>query len=172
MANLTCRIYREPGALGPLVDAVPSGDRFAQWDKRLWEQELTAGLRMRRLGADAHLIAGAHDLPVMLSGERGPAVEMTDGTSESTHNFREGFGLHCHLARASGERMLENYGARGDNRRKDWWGTLTFASSNRPPSSRRAPALAGDTGAGDLCRNLPSSRQLATGHRVADPAPD
>ncbi len=68
VASLRCPVHREPGGLGPPVDAVASGDRFAQWDKRLWEQELTAGLKMRHLGVDAHLIAGAHDLPLMLSG--------------------------------------------------------------------------------------------------------
>jgi hypothetical protein len=65
------------------------GDRYAQWDKPLWEHDLAGGLRMLRMGVDTHLITAHHALPLMLrtaSDERpGLVVEMTDGTFESRH---------------------------------------------------------------------------------------
>ncbi len=48
---------------------------------------------MLRMGIDTHLITAAKALPLMLRGEGGIAIEMTDGTSEFNKRFREGVGF-------------------------------------------------------------------------------
>ena len=49
-----------------LVNDMFGGDRYAQWDKPLWEHDLPGGLRMLRMGVDTHLITAHHALPLML----------------------------------------------------------------------------------------------------------
>ena len=57
--SLVRRIDDERGGLDVLVNDIFGGDRYSQWDKPLWEHDLTGGLRMLRLGVDTHLITSA-----------------------------------------------------------------------------------------------------------------
>jgi NAD(P)-dependent dehydrogenase (short-subunit alcohol dehydrogenase family) len=52
VANLVARVEREQGRLDVLVNDIFGGDRYAQWDKKLWEHDLDGGLRMVRMGID------------------------------------------------------------------------------------------------------------------------
>lgn len=83
VSALVERIEADHARLDVLVNDMFGGERYAQWDKPLWERDLAGGLRMLRMGVDTHLITAHHALPLMLrtaSDERpGLVVEMTDG---------------------------------------------------------------------------------------------
>jgi len=106
VADLVEQIEREHGRLDVLVNDIFGGDRYAQWDKKLWEHDLSGGLRMLRMGIDTHLITCAKALPLMLRGDGGLVVEMTDGTSEFNKSFRESVGFYYDLVKAAVERIV------------------------------------------------------------------
>lgn len=110
VAALVSRIDEEHGCLDVLVNDMFGGDRYAQWDRPLWEHDLSGGLRMLRMGVDSHLVTAHHALPLMIrssSAER-PAllVEMTDGTFEFNTAFRQGVGLYYDLVKANVQRIV------------------------------------------------------------------
>ncbi|MGO2534127.1 SDR family oxidoreductase [Arthrobacter rhombi] len=112
VAALMERIRRERGRLDVLVNDIFGGDRYAQWDKPLWEHDLAGGLRMLRMGVDTHIITSHHALPLMLRtahqyGTVGLVVEMTDGTADYNFNFREGVGFYYDLVKANVERIVK-----------------------------------------------------------------
>lgn len=110
VAALVERIESDHGRLDVLVNDMFGGDRYAQWDKPLWEHDLLGGLRMLRMGVDTHLITAHHALPLMLktaSDETpGLVVEMTDGTFEFNANFRERVGFYYDLVKANVQRIV------------------------------------------------------------------
>jgi NAD(P)-dependent dehydrogenase (short-subunit alcohol dehydrogenase family) len=103
---LVTRIEAERGRLDVLVNDIFGGDRYAQFEARLWEHDLAGGLRMLEMGVHSHLITAARALPLLLQGERGLLVEMTDGTHEHNRAYREGVGLYYDLVKANVERIL------------------------------------------------------------------
>ena len=105
VAALTIQIEAEQGRLDILVNDIFGGDRYMQWDKKLWEHDLDGGLRMLRMGIDTHLVTAATALPLMLAGGAGLVVEMTDGTSEYNKKFRERVGFYYDLVKAAVERI-------------------------------------------------------------------
>jgi NAD(P)-dependent dehydrogenase (short-subunit alcohol dehydrogenase family) len=105
VAELAGRIEKEQGRLDVLVNDIFGGDRYAEWDKKLWEHDLDGGLRMLRMGIDTHLITCAKTLPLLLRGDGGLVVEMTDGTSEFNSSFRQGVGFYYDLVKAAVERI-------------------------------------------------------------------
>ena len=110
VAALVERIESDHGRLDVLVNDMFGGDRYAQWDKPLWEHDLPGGLRMLRMGVDTHLITAHHALPLMLktASETTPGlvVEMTDGTFEFNANFRERVGFYYDLVKANVQRIV------------------------------------------------------------------
>lgn len=113
VAALIARIEGEQGRLDLLVNDIFGGDRYAQFDKPLWEHDLAGGLRMLRMGVDTHLITAHHALPLLLrTGEANPEtggamlVEMTDGTAEFNARFREGVGFYYDLVKANVGRIV------------------------------------------------------------------
>jgi NAD(P)-dependent dehydrogenase (short-subunit alcohol dehydrogenase family) len=107
VADLVARIDREHGRLDILVNDIFGGDRYAQFDKKLWEHDLTGGLRMLRMGVDTHLITAATALPLMLRGDTGGLlIEMTDGTFEANREYRRGVGFYYDLVKASVGRIV------------------------------------------------------------------
>ncbi len=107
MAGLVDRIRNEHGRLDLLVNDIFGGDRYMEWDKKLWEHDLAGGLRMLRMGIDTHLITCTKAIPLMLSGpaERFVVIEMTDGTAEYNRNFRQRVGFYYDLVKATVERI-------------------------------------------------------------------
>jgi NAD(P)-dependent dehydrogenase (short-subunit alcohol dehydrogenase family) len=107
VADLVARIEAERGKLDILVNDIFGGDRYAEWDRKVWEHDLTGGLRMLRMGIDTHLITANKAMPLMLAGlssgasARGLVIEMTDGTSEYNKNYREGVGFYYDLVKAA-----------------------------------------------------------------------
>ncbi len=107
---LVARIEEEHGRLDVLVNDMFGGDRYAQWDKPLWEHDLAGGLRMLRMGVDTHLVTAHFALPLMLRRPEGAAaallVEVTDGTDEFNAAFRRGVGFYYDLVKAGVSRIV------------------------------------------------------------------
>jgi NAD(P)-dependent dehydrogenase (short-subunit alcohol dehydrogenase family) len=194
---LVDRIEHEQGRLDVLVNDIFGGDRYAQWDKKLWEHDLEGGLRMLRMGIDTHLITCASALPLMLRGDLGLVVEMTDGTSEFNKSFRQGVGFYYDLVKAAveritiglaaeladtsctalavtpgwlrSERMLENYGVTEENWRDALGERPHFCSSESPAYvARTIAALAADPGVERYAGRVISSAELARTYGVTD----
>jgi NAD(P)-dependent dehydrogenase (short-subunit alcohol dehydrogenase family) len=106
VADLVAQIDSRHGRLDVLVNDIFGGDRYAQWHRPLWEHDLAGGLRMLRMGVDTHLITAHAALPLLLRGDRGLLVEMTDGTAEVNANYREGVGIFYDLVKANVSRII------------------------------------------------------------------
>jgi NAD(P)-dependent dehydrogenase (short-subunit alcohol dehydrogenase family) len=191
------RIDREQGQLDLLVNDIFGGDRYAEWDKKLWEHDLDGGLRMLRMGVDTHLITCTKALPLVLRGDGGLVVEMTDGTSEFNSSFRKGVGFYYDLVKANveritigltaelagtsctavavtpgwlrSERMLENFGVTEDTWRDALEETPHFCISETPAYvARGIVALASDPDLGRHAGRVLSSAELARTYGVTD----
>ena len=197
VAALVDRIEREQGQLDVLVNDIFGGDRYAQWDKNLWEHDLDGGLRMLRMGIDTHLITCAKALPLLLRGDAGLVVEMTDGTSEFNQTFRKGVGFYYDLVKAAveritigltaeladtsctalavtpgwlrSERMLENFGVTEETWRDALGDRPHFCSSESPTYvARTIVALATDPDRARYAGRVLSSAELARTYGVTD----
>ena len=104
--ELVARIEADRGRLDVLVNDIFGGDRYAQWHTPMWEHDLAGGLRMLRMGIDTHLVTAHAALPLMLGGDRGLLVEMTDGTAEVNAHYREGVGFFYDLVKANVSRII------------------------------------------------------------------
>ncbi len=108
--RLVARIDEEHGRLDVLVNDMFGGDRYAEWDKPLWEHDLAGGWRMMGMGVHSHLVTAHHALPLILrtaaDGAPGLVVEMTDGTFEANAGFRQGVGLYYDLVKANVQRIV------------------------------------------------------------------
>jgi NAD(P)-dependent dehydrogenase (short-subunit alcohol dehydrogenase family) len=106
--GLVERVRSEHGRLDVLVNDIFGGDRYAQWDKPLWEHDLHGGLRMLRMGIETHIVTSVLALPLMLETGPGLVVEMTDGTSAVNAEVRAGVGFYYDFVKASVDRLVKN----------------------------------------------------------------
>jgi NAD(P)-dependent dehydrogenase (short-subunit alcohol dehydrogenase family) len=197
VTRLVADIERDHGRLDILVNDIFGGDRYAQWERPLWEHDLTGGLRMLRMGVDTHLITSAKAIPLMLRGESGLVIEVTDGTTAFNASFRPGVGFYYDLVKANvqrivtgldhelrdhpltalgvtpgwlrSEQMLEHFGVREDN----WRDALTkvpgFGISETPTYlGRGVAALAIDGAVSRFGGRVLTSRELADLYGVTD----
>ena len=108
--RLIARIERDQGRLDVLVNDIFGGDRYAEWERPLWEHDLAGGLRMLRMGVDTHLVTAHHALPLMVRSADGLGggllIEMTDGTNEFNADFRQGVGFYYDLVKANVSRIV------------------------------------------------------------------
>jgi NAD(P)-dependent dehydrogenase (short-subunit alcohol dehydrogenase family) len=116
VADLVGVIEGDHGRLDVLVNDIFGGDRYAEWDKPLWEHDWAGGLRMLQMGVHTHLITCRAAIPLMLRtastrGTRGLVVEMTDGTSQTNLDFRRGVGFYYDLVKANVERIVKGLSA-------------------------------------------------------------
>ena len=115
VAALVAAIDHDHGRLDVLVNDAFGGDRYAQWDKPLWEHDLEGGWRMLGMGVRTHLVTLHHALPLMLRGrtpdDPGLVVEMTDGTAEANRDFRQGVGFYYDLVKATVGRIVTGLAA-------------------------------------------------------------
>ncbi len=194
---LVAQIETEQGRLDILINDIFGGDAYAQWDKKLWEHDLTGGLRMLRVGVDTHLVTSARALPLMLRTPNALLVEMTDGTSAYNRAFRRGVGFYYDLVKASVERitiglaaeldgtsctalavtpgwlrsesMLDNFGVTEATWRDAIEGEPHFGISESPTYvARGIAALAADPKLGRFAGQVLSSAQLARVYGVTD----
>src|SRR3954470_13875492 len=103
---LVDRIRAEQGRLDILVNDIFGGDRYAEWNKPIWQHDLAGGLRMLEMGIHTHLITLARAMPLVLETGQGLVVEMTDGTHEYNLNYRQMVGPYYDLVKASVERIM------------------------------------------------------------------
>ncbi|MDX3191049.1 SDR family oxidoreductase [Streptomyces sp. MN03-5084-2B] len=184
-------------SLDVLVDGLWGGDKHLGWGKPVWEHDLEAGLRMIRLGIDAHLITSHFLLPLLIKRPGGLLVELTDGTAEYNAKYREGTSLPFYLAKASAhllaigeaaelassgatavaftpgylrsEMMLDIYGVTEDNWRDACERVPHFAISETPTfCGRTVVALAADPDRARWSGQTVSSGQLAEEYEVDD----
>jgi NAD(P)-dependent dehydrogenase (short-subunit alcohol dehydrogenase family) len=197
VANLVARIETERGRLDVLVNDIFGGDRYAQWDRPLWEHDLAGGLRMLRMGVDTHLITAHAALPLLLSGDRGLLVEMTDGTAEVNARYRVRVGFFYDLVKANvsriilaltaelrdrpvtvvgvtpgwlrSEAMLEGFGVTEATWRNALDKVPGFAISESPAYvARGVAALAQDPEVAQFAGRVLTARQLADRYGVTD----
>ncbi len=167
------RIDAEQGRLDVLVNDIWGGEKLAEWNKPLWEQNLEGGLRMLRLAVDTHLITSHFALALLIRRPGGLVVEMTDGTLEynATHYrlsafydlaktavirlaFAQSEELASHGCAAvaltpgwmRSEMMLEHYGVTEATWRDAAGGNPHFAAISESPRfvGRAVAALAAD----------------------------
>jgi NAD(P)-dependent dehydrogenase (short-subunit alcohol dehydrogenase family) len=97
VTRLVERVSAERGRLDILVNDMFGGDRYAEFDKPLWEHDLAGGWRMMEMGVRSHLVTAALAIPAMLErgdqDPRGLIIEMTDGTHDANVAYRRGVGL-------------------------------------------------------------------------------
>jgi NAD(P)-dependent dehydrogenase (short-subunit alcohol dehydrogenase family) len=111
VAELVRQIERDQGRLDLLVNDMFGGDRYAEWDKPLWEHDLAGGLRMLQMGVHTHLITSRAAIPLLLrtargDGSQGLVIEMTDGTSQANAEFRRDVGFYYDLVKANVGRIV------------------------------------------------------------------
>lgn len=194
---LVDRIDQEHGRLDILVNDIFGGDRYAEYDKPLWEHNLSNGLRMLRMGVDTHLITLTHTIPLMLRGDGGIIVEMTDGTAEANADFRQNVGFYYDLVKANvgrivkglavelahspvtpigvtpgwlrSEAMLQNFGVSEENWRDACKTVPGFAISESPTYvARGVAAMVSDSDVSRLAGAILTSRQLADLYGITD----
>ena len=195
--SLVRRIDDERGRLDVLVNDIFGGDRYAQWDKPLWEHDLAGGLRMLRLGVDTHVITSALAIPLLLRTGAGLLIEVNDGTTNFNANYRPVVGFYYDLVKATvdrivksldaeltdhpltalgvtpgwlrSEQMLDNFGVTEDNWRDALVNVPGFAISETPTYlGRGVAALAGDPDASRFAGRVLTSRQLADEYDLTD----
>jgi NAD(P)-dependent dehydrogenase (short-subunit alcohol dehydrogenase family) len=103
--DLAKRIDREHGHLDVLVNDIFDGGRYGQFGTTIWEHDLSAGLRMLRIGIDTHAITSHFALPLLIRQPGGLVVEMTDGTAEYNAAYRHREGFYYDLVKAAVQRM-------------------------------------------------------------------
>jgi NAD(P)-dependent dehydrogenase (short-subunit alcohol dehydrogenase family) len=195
--GLVDRVRRDHGRLDVLVNDIFGGDRYAEWDKPLWEHDLAGGLRMLRMGVETHIVTSTVALPLMLETGPGLLVEMTDGTSAVNAEVRAGVGFYYDFVKASvdrlvknltveladhpvtavgvtpgwlrSERMLENFGVTEATWREACRRVPGFAISESPAYvARGVAALAADGANRRFAGQVLTARQLSDEYGVAD----
>ncbi len=104
--ELVKKIETDHGQLDILINDIFGGDRYMEWDKKLWEHDITGGLKMLRMGIDTHLITSAIAIPLLLRTGNGLIIEMTDGTFEYNVNFRKDVGFYYDMVKAAVGRIV------------------------------------------------------------------
>ncbi|WP_186244152.1 SDR family oxidoreductase [Mycobacterium simulans] len=83
--KLAERVGNEYGRIDLLVNDIWGAERLkggpAEWNTPIWRHDLSAGLRILRLGVETHLITSHYLLPLLISRPGGLLVEVTDGTT-------------------------------------------------------------------------------------------
>ncbi len=195
--GLVDRVRQDHGRLDVLVNDIFGGDRYAQWDKPLWEHDLAGGLRMLRMGVETHIVTSTVALPMMLETGPGLLVEMTDGTSAVNAEVRARVGFYYDFVKASvdrlvknltfeladhpvtavgvtpgwlrSERMLDNFGVTEDTWRDACRKVPGFAISESPAYvARGVAALAADDGNHRFAGQVLTARQLSDEYGVRD----
>ena len=100
---LLARIQAEHGRLDILINDVWGGDRLTEWGKPFWELTLGRGFKLLERGVHSHIITSRHSVPLMLGGEQGLLVEVTDGDERMNRDYRG--NLFYDLAKISPMRL-------------------------------------------------------------------
>ncbi|MEM7306108.1 MAG: SDR family oxidoreductase [Planctomycetota bacterium] len=77
--HLFARVRVESGRLDVLVNDIWGGDALTEWGTPFWEADIATGFRMMERAIHTHIITSRFGVPLLLEGERGLVVEITDG---------------------------------------------------------------------------------------------
>ncbi len=73
------RVRADHGKLDVLVNDIWGGDALTEWGKPFWEFDVRTGFTMMERAIHTHVITSRHGVPLMLEGDGGLVVEVTDG---------------------------------------------------------------------------------------------
>ncbi len=73
------RVRADHGRLDVLVNDIWGGDALTEWGKRFWEVDVATGFAVIERAVHTHIITSRHAGPLMLEGDAGLIVEVTDG---------------------------------------------------------------------------------------------
>ncbi|WP_407289209.1 SDR family oxidoreductase [Streptomyces sp. BP-8] len=192
---LVTRIGQEQGRLDVLVNSLWGGDRLIEFNTKVWDLDLDKGLRMFRLGIDAHVITSHYALPLLIGRPGGLVVEITDGTEAFNRTYRDNlcfdltksaphriaFGLAAELKEYGGtavsltpgflrsEEMLDHFGVTEETWRDAVAQERHFAIAESPALiARGVRALAADPDKQRWSGRSLSSGQLAKEYDFTD----
>ncbi len=77
--QLFTRVRDEQGQLDILVNDVWGGDDLTEWGSPFWELSMEKGAIMLERAIFSHIITSRYGVPLMIEGESGLVVEITDG---------------------------------------------------------------------------------------------
>lgn len=77
--DLVERIRSDHGRLDVIVNDIWGGDGLTEWGKGFWELDLGKGFTMMERALHTHIITSRHGVPLLLEGDGGLVVEVTDG---------------------------------------------------------------------------------------------
>jgi NAD(P)-dependent dehydrogenase (short-subunit alcohol dehydrogenase family) len=113
VGRLADRIRDDHGTIDILVNDIWGAEVLKggppQWNKPIWEHDITDGLRILRLGIDTHLITSHRLLPLLVIKPGGLLVEVTDGTKDFNDlNYR--LSVFYDLAKTAVNRLAYSQG--------------------------------------------------------------
>ena len=80
VAQLFERVRKDHGKLDVLVNDIWGGDALTEWGKAFWEVDVKQnGFTMMERAIHTHVITSRHGVPLLLEGDGGLVVEVTDG---------------------------------------------------------------------------------------------
>ncbi|QDE67695.1 short-chain dehydrogenase [Myxococcus xanthus] len=189
---LCARIQREQGRLDILVNDIWGGDGLTAFGPAFWKQSAAKGQQMFERAVFTHLLTSRHAVPLLLGGERGLIVEITDGDTFGYRGnlwydlvkmsvIRLAFGMSRELRRTKvtalaltpgflrSEEMLESFGVTEANWREGAAKDPHFIASESPAYVGRAvAALAADPNVGTKAGRVFSSWALAREYGFTD----
>ncbi len=73
------RLRADHGRLDILINDIWGGDSITEWGKAFWEVDLHQGFTMMERAIQTHITTSRYGVPLMLDGNGGLVVEVTDG---------------------------------------------------------------------------------------------
>ena len=186
------RVRAEHGRLDVLVNDIWGGDALTEWGTPFWEANVSQGFTMMERAVHTHVITSRHGVPLLLEGERGLVVEVTDGAFYGYRGqlfydlckmsvIRLAYAMSVELAETNvtalaltpgflrSEAVLAHFGVTADNWRDAIEKDPHFAVSETPRFVGRViAALAADPDVGELAGRALASWDLARRYDVVD----
>lgn len=192
VAALIARIEADQGRLDILVNDVWGGDDLVAWGGGFWTLDMGAARTLMEHCIYSHILTSRYATPLMLKGQRGLIVEVTDGDLagyrgqllydlvKSSVN-RLAYAMAWDLARTKitavavspgflrSEAMLDNFGVTEANWRDAIAGNAEFAESETPFFVGRViAALAADPEVGRKAGLALHAAELAAEYGIID----
>ena len=190
--RLFARVRAEQGRLDVLVNDVWGGDALTEWGKSFWELSTGQGLELLERAVHSHIVTSRHGVPLMVEGNAGLVVEVTDGDTLGYRGnlfydiaknavirlaYAMASDLHAHRVTAvaltpgmlRSEAVLDHFGVTEASWRDAIADDPYFAESETPCYVGRAvAALAADPDVGNKSGGLFSSWGLAKEYGFTD----
>ena len=186
------RVRTEQGRLDLLINDIWGGDALTEWGKSFWEVDVQQGFTMMERAVHTHIITSRHGVPLMLDGDGGLVVELTDGAFYGYRGqvfydlckmstIRLAYAMSVELANhpitavavtpgfLRSEAVLDHFGVTEDNWRDAIAKDEHFAESESPRLVGRViAALAADPQAGRFAGQALTCWDMARHYDVVD----